>query len=162
MFDCRQVDGKWFLVADMRLQCYTTEWLLVAAYAAFMCLLYVVGLPLVVLLILFRHRAHLFGDPTLDEEAKRIQFKYGFLYRCGKRNSAALLLVVNPPFLSLLPTQQHVPRPPATSLSFGCSAYGQGAWWWEVEELVRKLLLTSVVVLLDEGSALQVCPLHFR
>ena len=33
--------------------------------------------------------------------------------------------------------------------------YGPTAWWWEVEELVRKLLLTSVAVLFDAGSPLQ-------
>ncbi len=37
--------------------------------------------------------------------------------------------------------------------------YGPSAWWWEVEELVRKLLLSSLVVLIDSGSPLQVqCP----
>ena len=35
-----------------------------------------------------------------------------------------------------------------------CS-YGESAWWWEAEELVRKLLLTAVAVLLDAGSPLQ-------
>ena len=35
-------------------------------------------------------------------------------------------------------------------------AYGPTAWWWEVEELVRKLLLSAVVVLFDAGSPLQV------
>jgi hypothetical protein len=36
--------------------------------------------------------------------------------------------------------------------------YGESAWWWEVEELVRKLLLSALVVLLviDAGSPLQV------
>lgn len=37
----------------------------------------------------------------------------------------------------------------------GCSSYGPGAYWWETEELVRKLLLTAVAVLLDAGSPLQ-------
>ena len=36
-------------------------------------------------------------------------------------------------------------------------AYGPSAWWWEVEELVRKLLLSAVVVLVESGSPLQVC-----
>jgi hypothetical protein len=35
-------------------------------------------------------------------------------------------------------------------------AYLEGAWWWEVEELVRKLLLTAVAVLMDAGSPVQV------
>ena len=34
--------------------------------------------------------------------------------------------------------------------------YGPSAWWWEVEELVRKLMLSAVVVLFDPGSPLQV------
>jgi hypothetical protein len=34
--------------------------------------------------------------------------------------------------------------------------YGDSAWWWEVEELARKLLLSAVVVLIDEDSPLQV------
>ncbi len=37
--------------------------------------------------------------------------------------------------------------------------YGPTAWWWEVEELVRKLLLSALVVLIDAGSPLQVCSL---
>jgi hypothetical protein len=35
-------------------------------------------------------------------------------------------------------------------------AYGPVAWWWEVEELLRRLCLTAVVVLMDPGSPLQV------
>ena len=35
-------------------------------------------------------------------------------------------------------------------------SYGESAWFWEVEELVRKLLLTAVAVLMDAGSPLQV------
>jgi hypothetical protein len=35
-------------------------------------------------------------------------------------------------------------------------AYGPTAWWWETEELVRKLLLTAGAALLDAGSPLQV------
>jgi hypothetical protein len=35
-------------------------------------------------------------------------------------------------------------------------AYGPVAWWWEVEELLRKLFLTALVVLMDPGTPLQV------
>jgi len=47
---------------------------------------------------------------------------------------------------------------PAVSVMF-CTrydSYGPRAWWWETEELLRKLLLTSVAVLLDPGSPVQV------
>ncbi len=36
------------------------------------------------------------------------------------------------------------------------SSYGPTAVYWEVEELVRKLLLSAVVVLIQDGSPLQV------
>jgi hypothetical protein len=35
-------------------------------------------------------------------------------------------------------------------------AYGPSAWWWEVEELLRKLFLSAVVVFVNPGSPLQV------
>ena len=35
-------------------------------------------------------------------------------------------------------------------------SYGADAWWWEVEELLRKLLLSAVVVLVEAGSPVQV------
>ena len=34
--------------------------------------------------------------------------------------------------------------------------YGESAWWWEVEEHVRKLILTAIIVIVDSGSPLQV------
>ena len=40
--------------------------------------------------------------------------------------------------------------------------YGPSAWWWEVEELVRKVLLSAVVVLISPGSPLQVGGFHVQ
>ncbi len=64
------------------------------------------------------------------------------------------------------------PHPPSSASVRGCqhpvccmqqatygflyTDYGPTAWWWEVEELVRKLLLSALVVLIDAGSPLQV------
>jgi hypothetical protein len=74
-------------------------------------MLYVVGLPVAIVVILWRRRERLFGSRSGLTRAM-----YGFLYE----------------------------------------PYGPTAWWWEVEELVRKLLLSAVVVLIDAGSPLQV------
>ena len=43
-----------------------------------------------------------------------------------------------------------------STYGFLYEVYGPSAWWWEVEELVRKLLLSAVVVLIESGSPLQV------
>ena len=34
--------------------------------------------------------------------------------------------------------------------------YKLHCWWWEVFDLIRKLLLTSVIVFIEAGSVLQV------
>jgi uncharacterized membrane protein YgcG len=111
MFRCREIEGRYWLVADMRLQCYTRRWGGYAVYAVLMMVVYVIGLPITIFMILFRRRHRLFG-----ESSERARLKFGFLY----------------------------------------VVYGENAWWWEVEELVRKLFLTAVVVLMDAGSPLQV------
>jgi hypothetical protein len=100
IYQCVDVDGEHYLLADLSVRCYTQRWLGMAVYSAVMGAVFVVGLPLTISIILFRRRATLFGDGS--EETRRV---YGFLY----------------------------------------NDYGPSAWWWEVEELLRKLLLTAVV-----------------
>jgi hypothetical protein len=79
----------------------------------------------------------------------------------------AVVYVVGFPLgvLALLFTRRHKlfgdPKDPyvATThaqLGFLYQSYGATAWFWEVEELVRKLLLSAVVVLIEPGSPLQV------
>ena len=80
-----------------------------------MGIVYIAGLPIAVLVLLYRHRNHLFGDES-DPVVAKTRSTYGFLY----------------------------------------VVYGPTAWWWEVEELIRKLLLSAVVVLIESGSPLQV------
>ena len=126
LFHCRRVEGVDWLVADMRLRCYTPEWTGFAFYALVMAVMYIVGLPTTVFVLLWRRRHSLFNAPVAGSttatkasnaaEVVANQAAYGFLY----------------------------------------TVYGPSAWWWEVEELLRKLLLSAVVVLVDSGSPLQV------
>jgi hypothetical protein len=115
LFKCREIEGEWWLAADMRLRCYDGRWAGFAIYGLTMAVFYIVGLPAAVLWILWRRRHKLFGSPT-DPFVASTRATFGFLY----------------------------------------VDYGDSAWWWEVEELARKLLLSAVVVLIDEGSPLQV------
>jgi hypothetical protein len=75
MFNCVAVEGRYWMAADLRLQCYTQRWYGYALYALIMAVVYVVGLPLATLLILLRHKSTLFG-PGSESTMKR----YGFLY----------------------------------------------------------------------------------
>ena len=116
------MNGSFYLADDMRLLCYTNQWWGYAIYGGIMAVVYVLGLPLATLIILYRHRRTLYGP-----NSKATLHRFGFLY----------------------------------------DAYGPSAWFWETEELVRKLLLTAVAVLMDPSNPMQVSSrhqllLHFR
>ncbi len=59
----------------MRLECFTATWWSYATYAAVMGVAFVLGLPLLVFVTLFRHRHTLYGDKSGPTRAR-----YGFLY----------------------------------------------------------------------------------
>ena len=79
MFRCNYIDGTYWLAADMRLTCYDAQWFGFAIYAAICGVVYVVGFPLGVFIILFNRRRKLFGDAG-DPFVTTTRAKYGFLY----------------------------------------------------------------------------------
>ncbi len=59
----------------------------------------------------------------------------------------AVLLVLGLPFAAVLFGAESGPTRGAWGFLY--DAYGTSAWCWECEELVRKLLLCSLVILID-------------
>ena len=73
MMECERVAGSLWLAADLQEPCYVGRHLTMLYLLCLpQVLLYVVGLPLGALLVLFRHRR--------DLHAKRTQFRWGILY----------------------------------------------------------------------------------
>ena len=85
MFRCSYIEGHYWLAADMRLECFNGQWAGFAFYALIIGLLYVVGLPVTVFVILHRRRHKLFGDPT-DSFVAKTRETYGFLYEVRSRS----------------------------------------------------------------------------
>lgn len=56
MFDCIDINGVWYLEADMRQQCFTPSWNSMAAYAAVMAALVTFGGPLFLFSVLYSQR----------------------------------------------------------------------------------------------------------
>jgi hypothetical protein len=79
LFKCREIEGVYWLAADMRLRCYDGRWAGFAIYGLVMAALYIVGLPAAVLWILWRRRHKLFGSPT-DAFVASTRETFGFLY----------------------------------------------------------------------------------
>jgi hypothetical protein len=82
LFKCREIEGEWWLAADMRLRCYDGRWGAsgFALYALVVAVVYVAGLPAAVLWILWRRRHKLFGSPTDPFVASTRGATFGFLY----------------------------------------------------------------------------------
>ena len=56
-FSCREIDGDMYLIADYSLRCHETEWLRLLPFALFMVVFFVMGVPLLLLILLVKYRA---------------------------------------------------------------------------------------------------------
>ena len=66
---------------DYTIKCWEGEWILYAVFAVFFTLVYVIGLPAIQALILFRHKKNLFETTCADpKEQRENQKKYGSIY----------------------------------------------------------------------------------
>jgi hypothetical protein len=71
-FVCKQIDSEYYLLADLRVQCYTPLWYSYAYLSIPFILLYPIGIPLFFFLMMYMHREHLL------EPLYKVQL--GFLY----------------------------------------------------------------------------------
>jgi hypothetical protein len=99
-FMCRQLNGKWFLLADMSQTCYSPTWNLWSLVAAVFALLYPLGIPLFFFVRLYRHRY-----PKNRLHAPSVRAENGFLY----------------------------------------DGYTDQAWYFEMVDMMHKLLMVSVI-----------------
>ena len=142
-----------------------------AVYALLCGAVYVVGFPVGILVLLYRRRHKLFGSDT-DPFVATTRSTYGFLYEVRLSTTHHEHHRGAPVVCRRLPCccYWHRKRTRGTAMLGNATwgglmsrkrcdldqVYGPSAWWWEVEELVRKLFLSAVVVLIESGSPLQV------
>ena len=79
-FKCRLIQGKWYLIADYRHICFESTWNEYAVTATVCGIIYVIGIPLAELLILYCNRRRLYTDGSLKE-------RFGTFYLNYKPNS---------------------------------------------------------------------------
>jgi len=119
VLDCREIDGNYYKVSDVRTQCFTSKWTEDAIIAIAVITIFVVGFPLGICCILIRNRHKLFHREQMDDNIyyiPKINIRFGFVFE----------------------------------------RYTDECYLWEIVEIARKLLLTSLIVFVDEGSAKQV------
>jgi hypothetical protein len=142
LFSCVRVEGTWLLIADVQQQCFTRAWAGYAVYALGMCVLFVVGVPLLAVHTRWRERR----APAANDSAASLPAHGAFDGDVDVSHRGALCRRVARAAASLARTS-HV----QTLYSW----YGAAVWWWEAEELCRRLLLCALIVVLDHATVLQ-------
>ena len=81
LFKCREVQGRYYLVADFSVECYVGTWWNYGGVAILCIILYVVGVPMMQLFALLRNREHLHETSALDHQSHRlVKRQLGTLY----------------------------------------------------------------------------------
>jgi hypothetical protein len=148
-FVCEEVSGVSYLRCDFSVRCHTDEWYAAAVYCGVLMGVYTLGFPVVLYMYLRRNEAQItHAGETMTAEEQQLQPFYreaGFLYNdyrheVGKRHANCTVTHSDC-------TTTHSLPPADYRLQF---------YWWEVVELVRKLMLSSILLLMERGNPWQV------
>ena len=123
MFKCEQIQDDYYLVADYRIKCFVGVWWGYALVAAAGAILYTIGIPVGLFLLLRKNRQHLYleeirkknDDDNLSNHALVVR-KYGAIY----------------------------------------SAYNPNSYFFDLLDMVRRLMLTGGLILLGQTSNVQI------
>ena len=97
-FLCSQIDGEFYLIADMSQKCFDSDWFLRSIIFIIVIVFYVVGFPVLITIFLYRARKHLDKTETIES--------LGFLYGSYKRKAYLweVTLLTRKVFMALGPT----------------------------------------------------------
>lgn len=109
LFKCKLIQEKWYLVADYTQVCFETKWNSFAIMAGVFGVIYVVGIPITELLVLFCNRSKLY-------EKKNLKTRFGSFYL----------------------------------------HYKPAAYYFDVLDLARRLLLTGGLIMMGGESVAQI------
>jgi len=161
LFRCEQVDNTYYLMADMRIECYEGHWNSYAVLGAFSILVYPFGVPTLFGIMLYCNRNSLFPNRedeyrkmTLDDRSNELTAK-------SEQSLPDEQDVINEEMRAIqeeyrgIEQREHEHKVTSSKYGFVYSSYADHAYYWELTELVRKLLLTGVVIFVAPGSLSQ-------
>eukprot|EP00942_MAST-04A_sp_MAST-4A-sp1_P003515 g3515.t1 len=137
MFKCTLVGEKLYLVADFSVVCYEGEHVF-ATFVAILCIIvYVIGIPLVSAILLYRRRK--------DLDNPKIQKTFGSLYNSYKPGKYFSLVGENFLFYFSL-----------TNNSFSLIDNPIEYWYFECLEMIKKMVLAGGLVIIRPGTSSQI------
>ena len=122
VFKCKEIQGQWFLEANYKVQCFQGTWWTYAVFAGAGVIIYIVGIPLVLFVLLWRNRRYLYED-----EKKRDDSLWMQKHTLVKRRLGAIY-----------------------------EAYGKESYYFDLVDMLRRLLLTGGLIVLGEHSNSQI------
>jgi len=127
IFQCEQIGpSAYYLVADLRLECYTEEWNFYAILAGVSIVVYAIGIPVFCFLILYLNAEQLTEEHTGDEDK---EWERGWIYVSPESANIRYALLYE--------------------------GYSACFYYGELLDMLRKLLLTGMVMFLWPGSVIQ-------
>ena len=129
LFKCEKIQGKWYLAADYSVVCLDAQYNQYVILALVCMMLFTVGIPLGVYILLFRSRKVLYPEHCVNtEDEDQSGLGRTFLKHAGANRR----------------------------LSSVYEAYSPNAYYFDLVDLVRRLMLTGGLVLLGEQSNVQI------
>jgi len=168
-FKCTDVDGTWFLDADLRQECYTGAWVDQALFATLGVLMYPIGIPVLFAVNLFANKTYFYVPVDVAEkEVKYWRERLALFNAIMADGSSGSLLTkqaadaagnLKQAEKKLAALFQRLERMNDASFRFGFiyAQYTSHAYYWELTELFRKLILCSILIFVAPGSTAQLC-----
>lgn len=131
MWKCTEVEGVWYLDADLRLECEGPQYESMNGLAVFFFLLYPFGIPFAFTIALYKSRDSLEAARAEAEEKDQASSDKFDPYSPGKKKEVL-------------------------ALGWLAIAYEAPFWFWEILEFFRKLVLSGILVFVQPGTSAQV------
>ena len=158
MFRCEEVDGISYLAIDLRIQC-SGEWVTYAWVAFGATLLYPIGIPTVFYLTLKIHRDSLFPSKSDKIEKKNLMARLEEISEMEKedRQDPVIQMEIDECTMEIEQIDDRSDEHERVIGKYGFvyGSYVESAYYFELTELIRKLLLTGVVIFVAPGSLAQ-------
>jgi hypothetical protein len=149
LYICKNFDGVDRLLADVRVECYTSQWYQYAIPSSCLILVYPLGIPLLIWSLLRTNRKHL-DDP-------RVQLQLGFLYAGYKEKVwywdvvDSLHKLVLTSFLSFLPVDYQLPFGMCVSFGYLQALLHLNPYVVQADDIFHQVAQVEIFLLIAAG-----------
>ena len=165
VFNCEEIGDAFYLVRDRKVQCFDSMWFFNATLALGGVGIWVVGVPFLFWFYLFRAR-HKFVKARLEmlRDPEYSMLRQRWLtevkedhHAHGKHWDAKKFSVIEDELLEDYMKRKNLNDSGVVArLGFIYHSYDENFWWYEVMELIRKLIFNGVMVFIAKGSIEQI------